>query len=940
MVFNLFKKFFDYNEREVGRLKKRADEVNALEDKVRSLKDADFPKETEKLREEIQKGTSTLDETLPFAFALVREAARRDLGQRHYDVQIMAGVALYEGKIAEQKTGEGKTLSATTALYLHALTGKGAHLVTVNDYLARRDAGWMGGVFHFLGLTTSAIISDKSFIFDPTHTDPDTSDWRLAHLKEATRKEAYLADVTYGINSEYGFDYLRDNMATHPQDTVQRGFYYAIIDEADSVLIDEARTPHIISAPYEEDTSKYYSYAKVVRELVPGEEYVIDEKLRTANLTEKGVSRIESILGVSNIYEKDFETLFHIEAALKAVTLFKKDKEYIVADGQVVIVDEFTGRLLHGRRFSEGIHQAIEAKENAAIQKESKNLATVSLQNYFRMYERLAGMTGTAQTEAEEFNKIYKTEVIVIPTHMGMVRRDNVDLIYKTEKAKFDAVVAEVAEAHKSGRPVLVGTTSIEKNEQLSALLKKRGIAHNLLNAKNHEQEATIIAEAGEVGAVTVATNMAGRGVDIILGGEPPSEEQRAKKGQVQWQKNHDKVVAAGGLYVMGTERHESRRIDNQLRGRSGRQGDPGDTTFFVALEDDLMRIFGGEQISKIMNFLKFPEEQALTHPMVSRAIEQAQTKVEGFNFDIRKHLVEFDDVLNKQREIIYTLRRKILFQAQDDPKEFKETVVDVFSQEAATIMAQFSAEEDTPRPELTTRLKKELDILTPIEEAALTKYVRAKNWQGLEAHLVEEMEKRYTAKTKNVGVEQWHNIVRLLFITTIDRFWTEHLTAIETLREGINLRAYGQLDPLTEYKNEAFSMFERLIADINFEATRRVLNVEVEIMKQEAAHDHVHIKEPEKLVYKSASVIDPYKAKPPEKAPAPPRSKKSKVTISRTTPEEQAVTQDKSGVMEEMGIKVTAPGSTKRKIGRNDPCWCGSGKKYKKCHLEADERS
>ena len=522
-MFNIFKSFFDYNQKEINRLQKKVEEINRLEDKTRILKDSQFETETRKLQKTIQADESKINEILPWAFALSREAARRTLGQRHFDVQLIAALSLHEGKISEQKTGEGKTLSSVPALYLNALSGQGAHLVTVNDYLARRDCGWMGTVFNFLGLTTAAMISDKSFLFDLKYTDKEALDWRLQHLKPITRKEAYLADITYGINSEFGFDYLRDNMAQNPDDAVQRKYHYAIIDEADSVLIDEARTPHIISAPNEEDTSKYYLYPKIINQLTEKLDYVIDEKLRTANLTDAGIKKIEGILNVSNIYEKDFDTLFHIEASLKANALFKLDKDYIVKDNEVIIVDEFTGRLLQGRRFSEGLHQAIEAKEGVTIQRESKTLATVSLQNYFRMYKKLAGMTGTATTEAEEFHKIYNADVISVPTHLPMKRKDEPDMIYKTEKGKFNAVVEEIAKNFKLGRPILVGTTSIERNEYLSMLLKNKGVPHQLLNAKNHEQEAKIIASAGEKGAVTVATNMAGRGVDIVLGGQPPS---------------------------------------------------------------------------------------------------------------------------------------------------------------------------------------------------------------------------------------------------------------------------------------------------------------------------------------------------------------------------------------------------------------------------------
>lgn len=925
-MFNFFKKLFDFNEREISRIRTKVEEANKLEDKARILKDKDFPKETKLLREALHSDEKSLDGILPWAFALVREASRRVLNQRHFDVQLAAGIALHEGKIAESKTGEGKTLSATTALYLNALEGKGAHLVTVNDYLARRDAGWMGTVYHFLGLTTSAIISDKSFLYDPNFNDKDVQDWRLAHLKEVTRKEAYLADITYGINSEFGFDYLRDNMAQRSDELVQRGFNFAVIDEGDSVLIDEARTPHIISAPFAEDVSKYYRYSQIVKSLESKTDYIIDEKLRTANLTDAGVKKIESMLNVSNIYEKDFDTLYHIEAALKASTLFKLDKDYIVKDNEVIIVDEFTGRLLQGRRFSEGLHQAIEAKENVSIQKESKTLATVSLQNYFRMYKKLAGMTGTASTEAEEFHKIYKADVIVVPTHMKMVRKDHSDMIYKTENGKFNAVVEEIAENYKKGRPVLVGTTSIDKNEYLSRLLKQKGVPHELLNAKNHEREASIISKAGEKGAITVATNMAGRGVDIILGGASPNKEdfKNEKEYNVtmeKWQKNHDEVVSLGGLYVVGTERHESRRIDNQLRGRSGRQGDPGETRFFVALDDDLMRIFGGEQISNLMTFFKLPEDQALTHPMVSKAIEQAQVKVEGFNFDIRKHLVDFDDVLNKQREIIYTLRRKILLET------FSQAVLDVFYEEITTLVNTMLSLDSEPNEETSPKLVQELQLFLPVEADKISSFVKNKDAVGLIDYCKKIAEKTYELKEKKVGKIVWQDVVRMIFLSTIDKYWMDHLTAIEDLREGINLRGYAQLDPLVEYKNEAYSMFERLVGDINFEVTRRLFRVEVELVQKEA--------EEKPLVFKSASSVDPFaKAQEifsPTETHLPTSEKKdsgeSKITVRKV--------QNPQPTVQEFGGIKFIPSGTKldKKPGRNDPCWCGSGRKYKKCH-------
>ncbi len=891
-MFSFFSKLFDYNQKQVDTYKKIVDEINTLESEMRDLKDSTFRDETLKFKEQIGEGVS-LDAILPRAFALVREAARRKLGERHFDVQLMAGIALHQGKISEQRTGEGKTLSAVSALYLNALEGKGTHLVTVNDYLARRDAGWMGEVFNFLGLTTSAIINDQSFIYDENHVDGDVQDWRLKHLRACSRKEAYEADITYGINSEFGFDYLRDNMAVNPEDLVQRGFHFAIIDEADSVLIDEARTPHIISAPYEEDTSKYFKYANIVKQL-DKDDYKVDEKARTVHLTEAAISKIEKILGVTNIYEKDYDTLFHIEAALKAEVLFKNNKDYIVKDGEIVIVDEFTGRLLSGRRFSEGIHQAIEAKENVQIQRESKTLATVSLQNYFRAYKKIAGMTGTASTEAEEFNKIYKTDVIIIPTHRPMVRKDEPDMIYKTENAKYNAIAEEIAQQYKTGRPVLVGTTSIDKNEYLSRLLLKKGIPHELLNAKNHEREAIIISRAGKKHAITVATNMAGRGVDIILGGVKPNPDDKDyNKLMMEWQKEHDEVMKLGGLYVLGTERHESRRIDNQLRGRAGRQGDPGETRFFVALEDDLMRIFGGEQISKLMTFFNLPEDQPLSHSMVSKAIEQAQVKVEGYNFDIRKHLVDYDDVLNKQREIIYALRRKMLF-AITDKDTFKKTILDMFNEEVNSILAQYTFEGVEFTEEMENDLIREMELLCTPGKSQLKQMVKSRQIEELKKHMIAEIEREFAAREKMVGEVLWKEIVKSIFLSTIDKYWTDHLTAIEDLREGINLRGYAQLDPLIEYKNEAYSMFEKLMTDIPYESTRKLFKIEISELER------IRPETPTHMQLSSAGAVNPF---------------------------------NQAEQKETKKVAVTQAAVAKEKPGRNDPCWCGSGKKYKKCH-------
>lgn len=903
---------FDYNQRQLNKLQKKGDAINAMEDNVRRYKDSEFLQKTQEFKEVLHSGERSLDDILPEAYALVREASRRVLKMRHFDVQMLAAIAMHEGKIVEQRTGEGKTLTATAPLYLNALSGKGVHLVTVNDYLARRDAGWMGKVFSFLGMKTAVIISDASFLYDPEFSDDSSIDWRLLHLRPISRKEAYDADITYGINSEFGFDYLRDNMTGNVKQLTQRGYNYAIIDEADSVLIDEARTPHIISAPSQDDVSMYYKYADVVRSLDKEKHIVIDEKLRTAHLTDEGVQAVEQILGIENMYEKDFDTLYYMEAAVKAEALFKKDKEYIVKGGEVVIVDEFTGRLLHGRRFSEGLHQAIEAKERVQIKQESKTLATVSLQNYFRMYDKLAGMTGTASTEAEEFNKIYSADVVVIPTHRSMVRNDHADVIYKTEKAKYQAVAKDIAVHHALGRPVLVGTTSIEKNELLSQFLKQEKVPHEMLNAKNHQREAEIIADAGKKGAVTVATNMAGRGVDIILGGAQPSiidfqhDEKAYTKAIQSWEKVHEEVIKLGGLYVIGTERHESRRIDNQLRGRSGRQGDPGDTRFFVSLEDDLMRIFGGEQISRMMTFFNLPEDQPLSHNMVSKAIEQAQVKVEGHNFDIRKHLVEYDDVLNKQREIIYAKRRVVLTLGSGDLQKFENMVQEAFREVVAAQLTNFYiVKEQFDEEEQSATFAEELSLLFPVEKESIQPKLYNDTQEDVEAYLMERIKQAYAEKKDSVGQDMWLRIAQSIFLSIYDQFWTRHLTGIDDLRQGINLRGYGQLNPLIEYKNEAFRMFETLIQNITYEAVRRILHVQIDVQKSdELKQQSLPQQENKKMVLSSASGVDPYAG---DKKQTPRRASSSS-----------------SG-------KTAEPKS--KKPGRNDPCWCGSGKKYKKCH-------
>ena len=741
-MLNIFTRILDLNKREIDRLSKTVEKINALDPNVKKLKDSDFAKKTEEFKERLGKG-ETLEELLPEAYATVREASWRAIGLRHFDVQLMAATSLFEGKVAEQKTGEGKTLSAVPALYLRALTGRGVHLVTVNDYLARRDAGWNGPIFHLLGLSVGSIIQEgKSFIFDPEFSDTSHGDERLAHLKPAERKQVYESDITYGTNNEFGFDYLRDNMVSSLAEMVQKGHYFAIVDEVDSVLIDEARTPLIISAPDTEPTDKYYKFAQLVDKLNPDTDYSVDEKSKSATLTEHGISKVEKILGVSNLYEKDFDSIHHIENALRARTLYLRDKDYVVKDNQVIIVDEFTGRLMMGRRWSDGLHQAVEAKEGVSIQQESKTLATISFQNYFRMYEHLSGMTGTAATEAEEFKKIYNLDVVVIPTDRQMVRKDQADMIYKTLRAKYGAVVGDIEEKYKNGQPVLVGTTSIEKNEIVSEFLKRRKIPHNVLNAKNHEKEATIIAQAGKLGGVTVATNMAGRGVDIVLGGAMPDRkpdiaQDKYEKSQEfkKWKEAHEKVVKAGGLHVIGTERHEARRVDNQLRGRSGRQGDPGSSRFYLSLEDDLMRIFGGEQISSLMDRLKLPEDQPIENALVSRAIEQAQVKVEGFHFDIRKRLVEFDDVANQQRDIIYKLRKRIL-----ESSDVKEEVLGKLENQIDRILLT-SWPPDEVKPDYERILVSFLDI-APFDDESIKRIKGELNKKGTKEEIKELLEK------------------------------------------------------------------------------------------------------------------------------------------------------------------------------------------------------
>jgi preprotein translocase subunit SecA len=902
-MLKIFSRFLDLNQRELDRLSEIVAKINSHEAKVKKLKDSDFSKKTEEFKGRVAKGES-LESILPEAYALVREASDRAIGLRPYDVQLMASIALFEGKVAEQKTGEGKTLSAVLPLYLRALAGKGAHLVTVNDYLARRDAGWNAPIFHLLGLTVGSIIQEgKSFIYDSEYSDTSHGDERLSHLKPAERKLAYEADITYGTNNEFGFDYLRDNMVASLAEMVQRGHYFAIVDEVDSILIDEARTPLIISAPDTEPTDKYFKFAELVEKLNPDTDFTVDEKAKSATLTEHGITRVEKILGVANLYEKDFESIHHIENALRAKTLYLRDKDYVVKDDKVTIVDEFTGRLMFGRRWSDGLHQAVEAKEGAVIQQESKTLATISFQNYFRMYDHLSGMTGTAATEAEEFKKIYKLEVVVVPTHKPMVRKDQADVIYKNLRAKYGAVIAEIEDKNKKGQPVLVGTTSIEKNEIVADFLKRKKITHNVLNAKNHEREAMIIAEAGNPGAVTVATNMAGRGVDIVLGGAMPDRPAGMANAQwlktneyKKWQESHQKVVESGGLHVIGTERHEARRVDNQLRGRSGRQGDPGSSRFFLSLEDDLMRIFGGEQIGSIMERLKLPEEQPIENSLVSRAIQQAQVKVEGFHFDIRKRLVEFDDVANQQRDIVYKLRRRIL-DSDDVKKEVLEKLKNQFDK-----IIMLSWPEHESQPNFERMLVSFLEIV-PFDDASIKKVKEELEKKKLKDEIKSFMEKIlddvHKTREEQVGAEVMRQIEKYAYLGSIDHLWMDHIDTIDHLRESISLRAYGQRDPLVEFKNEAYNLFEALLEKIDQELARRLFRIGVATPQPEIPLEQARI---------NTDRMD---------------------TTGLAGGADEAIVSGESAFNQPSAINH----QPLKKIGRNDPCWCGSGKKWKRCH-------
>jgi preprotein translocase subunit SecA len=929
-MFNPVKAVFgDANDRELRRLRPLVEEIGELEPEYEKLSAEQLRELTPEFRRRLQNGEE-LEDLLPEAFAAVREAAKRTIGQRHFDVQLLGGMVLHQGKIAEMKTGEGKTLVATLPLYLNALEGRGAHLVTVNDYLARRDPYWMGPIYHALGITVASIQHDSSFLYDPSFNSGDP---KWGHLRPISRQDAYKADITYGTNSEFGFDYLRDNMVVDLSQQVQRELHYAIVDEVDNVLIDEARTPLIISGPAEESTQMYQAFAQLARRLDAKTDYTIDEKTRTVALTEEGIVKVERALNITNIYDPANYGLVHfLENAVRAQAIYQRDRDYVIKDGEVIIVDEFTGRMMPGRRWSDGLHQAVEAKEGVKVQRETLTMATITLQNYFRMYDKLAGMTGTAVTEAEEFYKIYKLDVAVIPTNKPMVRKDTADKVYKTEEAKFTAVAGEIEECHGKGQPVLVGTVSIEKSERLAGLLQRRGIRHNVLNAKFHEKEAEIVAEAGRLGAVTIATNMAGRGTDIVLGGSPDAWalELVRKKGLLKdgadrdaaqaavkdealklWEEEHTKVVGAGGLHVIGTERHEARRIDNQLRGRSGRQGDPGSSRFYVSLEDDIMRRFGGDMVKSLMNRFGLEDDVALENPLVNRAISNAQVKTEGYNFDIRKHLVDYDDVVNKHREVIYGERRKVLSGA-----DLKGNIQDMIHKELRILVGSHiqSAQEGTPD---TGGLEKAARAIIPDLPATCSPEELAKlSRDEVEERLLSEADAAYARREERLGSERMRMLERLVMLQVIDSRWIEHLTVMENMRQGIGLRAIGQTDPLVVYKREGHEMFRTLLDGI----------------QRDIVHGIYH--------------ADLVQAPPPAPAPAPvaaasgdgqgvapPAEKQPVAAVPLPAAPRGSATARLAAAAKASGrtAVATAPGG--HKVGRNDPCPCGSGKKYKRCH-------
>ena len=893
--------FGSKNDREIKGLMPIVQRINGLEPDLTPLSDQALADKTQTFKKRLAAGES-LDDILPEAFAVCREMSRRKLNMRHFDVQLIGGMILHKGRISEMKTGEGKTLVATLPIYLNALDGKGAHLVTVNDYLAKRDAQWMGQLYHALGLSTGVIQHDASFIYDPTY---DAADKRLQHLRPCTRYEAYRADITYGTNNEYGFDYLRDNLVVTALDQcVQRDLNFAIVDEVDSILIDEARTPLIISGPTDQSTDLYYRINAIIPQLKPEHDYTIEEKTKTAALTEEGNVRVEKLLGVDNLYDPaNMDLVHHVVKALQAYALYKRDVDYVVKDGEVIIVDEFTGRLMPGRRWSDGLHQAVEAKEGVKIANENQTLASVTFQNYFRMYKKLGGMTGTADTEAAEFAKIYNLDVNVVPTNRKMIRLDYADVVYRTEKEKFAAIVEEIKDCHQRGQPVLVGTISIEKSEKIAGMLSRNGIKHNVLNAKQHEREAEIVAQAGRKGAVTIATNMAGRGTDILLGGNAdfmfkqvlyreeqlPEERKLAVYEEIRadCEKNKQEVVALGGLHILGTERHESRRIDNQLRGRAGRQGDPGSSRFYLSLEDDLMRIFASERVSQLMLKLGMEEGIPIEHGMVTRAIANAQKKVEAHNFEIRKQLLEYDDVMNKQREVIYQHRRAVLAgeNLSDDLQEMMGTLVE----SALNVYCpaeQYPEEWDMKGLAEMMQGQFGLDITQGKQDGGES--LRDTGRDALLEDLKAQIRDAYERKEKELGPELMRFLEKTFMLQVIDHHWKDHLLGMDHLRDGIGLRGYGQKDPLIEYKREGYDLFAGMMERIKSDTIERLFLVQA-------------VREGERS------------------APPPP-------VLSRPQPK---LTLNRG----EEPVSTPTVHRSDDKVGRNDPCPCGSGKKYKKCH-------
>jgi preprotein translocase subunit SecA len=884
MISKLLGVFKDSNDKQIKRYQWVVDEVNELEPEFQALSDDALRAKTDEFRSRLD-ADETLDDLLSEAFAVVREAAVRSLGMRHFDVQLIGGAVLHEGKVAEMRTGEGKTLVATLATYLNAIDAGGVHVVTVNDYLARRDSAWMGAIYHALGMTIGCLQHEASLIYEPG-ADGDTTGPDA--MRPCSRKDAYAADITYGTNNEFGFDYLRDNMATDRSLQVQAGLAYAIVDEVDNILIDEARTPLIISGQADEPTNLYQTISQIVPRLVRDEDFYVEEKERQSMLTDEGITKLERLLNIANLYAPENSVVTHyVENGLRAHAIYLRDKDYVVEGGQVIIVDEFTGRKMTGRRFGEGLHQAIEAKEGVKIQRETVTYATVTLQNYFRMYNKLAGMTGTAMTEAEEFFKVYRLDVIAIPTHRPMVRADFPDLVYKTKSAKLDAVVAQVEELHSTVRPLLIGSGSIEHSEVLSEMLRRRGIKHEVLNAKNHEREAEIVANAGRPGAVTVSTNMAGRGTDIVLGGDP-----KLAVSSEQWQVDHEAVVAMGGLYVIGTERHESRRIDNQLRGRSGRQGDPGETRFYGSLEDDLMTRFGSTFAGKLVG-KALPEDMPIESGMLTKTLEMTQGKVESYFFDIRKHLVDYDDVVNRQREIVYEQRRKVL-EGEDLKLNIQEMVGTEITRAVRSALRGDPA--DWPIEMMLAEIKTICPLPDSVDEDFVAENGREKTEDAIldaaEA-LYEEIEERFTA-------DIMRKVERAVMLQIVDRLWLQHLTMMQNLRQGIGLHAYGQRDPLVMYKKEGHEAFEELLGRIRHDIVHAIFHVAPAQQNQQSAAQGQAAKSELSLNASKQGAID----------------------TTRTTT-----------VMSKVGPKAGGQLPTIKKLGRNDVCYCGSGKKYKRCH-------